>query len=277
MTRFAALPFVAVALVWSVARAAEPTISSATKDDKGYLVHTVESEFQPGQTKFRVLLPSALDKDKRYPVIYILPVEAGDENRYGVGLTEIQRDDLHNKYGFIAVAPTFAQLPWYADHPTDRDVRQESYFVQVVVPAVERVYPARTERDARLLLGFSKSGYGAFTLLLRHPDLFGKAAAWDAPLAMEAPNRFGMGPIYGTQENFEHYQISKLLADPANDLGTKPRLAIFGYDNFRDQHESIRRRLEDLKIPHVYRDGPQRKHIWGSGWVPEAVEFLMAP
>ena len=32
----------------------------------------------------------------------------------------------------------------------------------------------------------------------------------------------------------------------------------------------------ELKIPHAYRDGPQRKHDWHSGWLPEAVHFLAA-
>lgn len=29
-------------------------------------------------------------------------------------------------------------------------------------------------------------------------------------------------------------------------------------------------------IPHHYVDGPQRKHAWDSGWLPEAVQFLAA-
>ena len=51
-------------------------------------------------------------------------------------------------------------------------------------------------------IGFSKSGWGAFSLLLRHPEVFGRAAAWDAPLMLEQPNRYGMGAVFGSQENF---------------------------------------------------------------------------
>ena len=35
--------------------------------------------------------------------------------------------------------------------------------------------------------------------------------------------------------------------------------------------------LNQLAIPHVYRDGPQRKHDWHSGWVEEAVGLLLNP
>ena len=150
----------------------------------------------------------------RCPVVYVLPVEAGNAHHYGDGLLEIQKRDLHRRFSAIFVAPTFAQLPWYADHPSDPEIRQESYFLKVVVPFIEQRYPARADRDGRLLVGFSKSGWGAYSLLLRHPDHFGKAAAWDAPLMEPRPARFGMGPIFGTQENFEQYQITTLARSP---------------------------------------------------------------
>ena len=124
-------------------------------------------------------------------------------------------------------------------------------------------------------VGFSKSGWGAFSLLLRHPDLFGKAAAWDAPLMMEQPNRFGMGDIFGTQENFEKYQIAKLLEQQADKLQKGERLVLLGYGNFRDHHEKAHALMTKLKIDHRYQDGPARKHEWGSGWLPEAVECLL--
>ena len=251
------------------------TISAAQKDDNGFLVHEVESEFQSGKTLIRVLLPDQLEKDRRYPVIYVLPVEAGTENRYGDGLLEVKKLDLHNKHGVIFVAPTFSHLPWYADHPTDKTIRQESYFVNVVVPFVEKTYPVQANADGRLLLGFSKSGWGAWSLLLRHPDLFGRAAAWDAPMMMERIGKYGNAPIFGDQGNFEAYRISSLLREKGKDLGDDKRLILTGYGNFRSEHEGVHALLDELKIPHEYRDGPQRKHDWHSGWVEEAVELLV--
>jgi S-formylglutathione hydrolase FrmB len=182
------------------------TVSEARTDANGFLVHEVQSPYQAGKTEIRILLPDKVEKDKRDPVVYVLPVEAGKESRYGDGLVEVKKNDLHNKLRAVFVAPTFSHLPWYANHPMKADISQETYFVTVVVPFIEKTYPVRAEASGRLLLGFSKSGWGAFSLLLRHPDLFGKAAAWGAPLMMEQPNRFGMGDVFGTQENFENYQ-----------------------------------------------------------------------
>src|SRR5262249_47784077 len=116
-------------------------VSEATRDAEGVLVHTVESEFQDKPTTIRVLLPGKLEKDKRYRVVYVLPVEAGEGRQFGDGLREVQKLGLHDKYGLIFVLPTFARLPWYADHPTDKKIRQESYLLEVVIPFVEKSYP----------------------------------------------------------------------------------------------------------------------------------------
>lgn len=265
-------------LIVSVLLAADaPTVSEAVTDEQGFRVHRVTSEFQRGETLLRVLVPKQLEPGRRLKVLYLLPVEAGLERRYGDGLLEAKRLDLANRHQLICVAPMFSHLPWYADHPTDKAIRQESYFVKVVVPAIEKRYPALAERDGRLLVGFSKSGYGAWTLLLRHSATFARAAAWDAPLMQTAPDRFGMGPIYGTQENFEHYRLDRLLRDRAADIrAERGRLIHLGYGNFRDHHRRAEALLNELQIPHVYADGPQREHTWQSGWLDEAVKALLA-
>jgi len=254
-----------------------PQITDAIKAETGILTHEVESQFQRGTTKIRVLLPEPFEPNRKYSVVYVLPVEAGDENKYGNGLQEVQRCGLQRQYPIIFVAPTFSHLPWYADHPTDLAIRQESYLLKVVVPYIDEHYPTARESSGRWLLGFSKSGWGAWSLLLRHPENFGRAAAWDAPLMMVDPSRYGMEQILGTQANFEKYQVTRLLETRAAELKGEPRMILTGYDNFRDHHQRMHDLMTKLDVPHVYRDGPQRKHVWNSGWVEEAVGLLAKP
>ncbi|HWA96857.1 MAG TPA: alpha/beta hydrolase-fold protein [Pirellulales bacterium] len=245
-------------------------------DDRGIVVHPLTSPYQAGATEVRVLLPQPFDAEKKYRVVYVLPVEAGREARWGDGLREVQQLDLHNKHRLIVVAPTFSALPWYCDHPTDPAMRQESHFVNAVVPLVDRTYPTSSAADDRLLLGFSKSGCGAWSLMLRHPELFGRASAWDSPLMMQESGKYGSGPIFGTQANFERYRLADLLRGRALEWGESNRLVLTGYGNFHDQHQQMHALLDELKIAHDYRDGPRREHTWHSGWVREAFELLIA-
>jgi hypothetical protein len=262
--------FLAALAIVPLSTSAEPA-----RDANGFLVHPLKSEFQNGETTIRVLLPDRLQKDRRYPVIYLLPVEAKDESRYGNGLLEAKKGALHNKHQVIFAAPTFSHLPWYADHPTEKSIRQESYFIKDVVPFVEKNYPALAESKGRLLLGFSKSGWGAWTLLIHHPDMFAKAAAFDAPMMMDRYDRFGAGPIFGTSEHFAHYRIVSLLEKNADKLGNEKRLILLGVGSFKADHEKIHALMDEKRIPHVYTDRPTRKHDWHSGWVAEGVDLLL--
>src|SRR5262245_40405255 len=115
---------VAVFFLWMTPSARAQVDPQPKIDDNGIRRHRVQSEYQAGATEIKVLLPERMEKGKRYPVIYVLPVEAADGKQFGNGLVEIKKRDLHNKFGVIFVEPTFSHLPWYADHPTDAKIRQ---------------------------------------------------------------------------------------------------------------------------------------------------------
>jgi hypothetical protein len=89
---------------------------------------------------------------QRYPVLYVLPVEPGEGTRWGSALAEVKRHDLHNEYGLICVYPTFSQLPWYADHPTDRGIRQKTLPEKGKTNADLKPRPARSYTKITLSL-----------------------------------------------------------------------------------------------------------------------------
>jgi len=210
-------------------------VSDAAIDQAGFLSHTVESHYQEGQTEIKVLLPDRLDVDKRYPVLYVLPVETGNGTQFGHGLLEVKRLNLHNKFRLICVYPTFAQSSWYADNDINPKVRYESYLLKVLLPYIENQYPVLRERKGRLLVGFSKSGWGAFSLLLRNPSVFARAAAWDAPLAETSPDSSKkLKDKFGTAQNFQNYRIDLLLKRRAGLLQKEKRLILMGYGGQRD-------------------------------------------
>lgn len=246
------------------------------RDASGISAYTLSSPYQRGPNQIQFLLPDRMEKDKRYPVLYILPVYAGGAPKAS-GIHEAKRLNLHNLHGVICVAPTFDSIPWYADHPSDPQVRQERYMLDVVVPFVERTFPALREPRGRLLVGFSKSGWGAFSLLLRHPDVFGRAAAWDAPLMLQKPGLYETPKVFATQENFDKYKITSLLERRAGLLAKEPaRLVLLGYGGFTDD-EPLHAKLSALGILHYYDRATKRAHAWDSGWLGPAVEVLLRP
>jgi hypothetical protein len=237
--------------------------------DLRYRTYTIRSASQLYDNSLRVLEPSAKGAARR--VLYVLPVNPDVSYRWGDGFETAARLRLHEKHGMVMVAPAFSAWPWYADHPVNVKVRQESYFLGDVVPFVDGLFPGHK----RLLVGFSKSGNGAMQLLLRKPELFAAAAVWDAPLMKEAPDQFGMGEIYGTAANFAEYCVPRLLEKRAGEWGgKKARVALLGYDAFREHMEKAHALMERLGMAHRYENTVRRVHRWDSGWLEGAVGML---
>lgn len=255
---------------------AQAQVFPGVKSKSGLTVHRIASPYQAGETGIRVLLPDEIPAGRRLPVVYVLPVEEGNKHAFGDGIVEAQTLDLNNKYQAIFVAPSFTKTPWFCDHDSDLLCRQESHLLKVVLPAVERIYPVIPEPRGRLLLGFSKSGCGAWSLLLRHPDVFGRAAAWDAPLMMQQLGIALSKDVFGTDRNFVSYRISDLLRAQAKELGNEPRLIVTGWAKFKPDVDQAHELCKTMGIQHVYRDGPRRKHEWNSGWFVEAAELLLS-
>lgn len=255
------------------------------KADGGFRSFQVWSPYQSGKTTLRVLLPDDFDLRKHYRVLYVLPVrEDGVENsryKHGDGLVEIKQGGFHNKHQLICVAPSFTSMPWYADHDRDLQQRDESHLLKAVIPFIEKRYPVRTDEQSRLLIGFSKSGRGALSLLLRHPKVFYRAAAFDPGIRIDtgpmndAERAAKIASDWGSAENFESYRLTHLIQQRGKALGESTRLFYFNTTGQRATGgEEIHRRLIENEIPHHYVWEPDQPHAWHGDWVSQALAFL---
>lgn len=295
-------------------------------DELGVAHYPLQSSFQrrinsdgsAAYTDLRIIVPDwGVDAAARF--LYVLPVQAGTPQSmegkwtvaYGDGIEAMRALDIANKYNVVVVEadynavdtitnlPASGPAPWYGDCPTDPQIRQESYLVMDVVPAVDSMFPHADHR--RMLLGYSKSGWGAISLLLRHPDLFRAAAAWDAPLMMReiSPCHYANEDIvYGHDNAYfrREYQLDTHIgevkplksadriwigvngAKPV-DPPTRPYVG-----DFPRQSADFAAVLDKEHIPHTihWQHGPAR-HSWSPTtiggndvyWESDAIAYLM--
>lgn len=252
-------------------------------DEHGFWVHRLNSPYQAKDTTLRVLLPARMEEGKFYRVLYVLPVHEDGLSTHGDGLVEVKKHNYHNEHQLICVAPAFTAKPWFADHDLNPKKQDESHLLKTVIPFVDQNYPTQTNRKGRLLIGFSKSGWGALALLLRNPEMFHKAAGWDIGIRVdtgpieEAERAERIAREWGTVENFEENRISNLVKTRGKDLGEEARLFYFNTEGRRASGGvEIHRLLVEHRIPHRYLFEPFRMHRWDSGWIPEAAGFLLA-
>lgn len=149
--------------------------------------------------------------------------------------------------------------------------------VKSLIPHIEDLYPARRDKEARMLIGFSKSGWGAFTLLTRNPDVFGYAAAWDVPFLLDGSGKdwgsMGIRSNFGTKEAFLDYLPLKLVERMAP--AARPRLVLGPGIDWKDQSIGMHDLLQGKNVRHEYRGDLLLAHRWDTGWFAPIVEELV--
>jgi len=162
---------------------------------------------------FPVYLPPGYDdSDQRYPVIYALAGFTGTGlNMTGFAVWEEslpeQVDDLIAGSGcppVIVVMPDcFTRLGGSQYVNSTATGPYEDYLTDEVITFVDGELRTLTERERRGIIGKSSGGYGALTLVMKHPGLFAAAACHsgdlyfeyaylrDFPKAVDALNQYG--------------------------------------------------------------------------------------
>ncbi len=264
-----------------VPQATSMRVSGPTVEANGVKWFSVTSVFQgPEATIVRVLEPANPAPGKPHRFLYVLPVHSGVtglRSDHSDGLEELRLLNVHNRYNATLIAPSFHSSSWYGDHATDLNFRHASFIVKDLVPFGDSFAPPG-EIHERWLIGFSKSGHGALTLILRNPNVFSAAAAWDAPAQFTSVFNFpGMVDIFGTEENFDRYEIPRLVVTSARAFRARNRLWISGGGSAWTSHMiQLHSQMVKAGVRHTWAWGGQRTHSWNSGWLEGAVASLDA-
>jgi Tryptophan-rich Synechocystis species C-terminal domain/Putative esterase len=227
----------------------------------------------------RVLVPTDPSANYAHSFLYALPVENGLTGQsLGDGLDELESLDVENQYNTTIIEPIFPMYSWYADNPNDATIDYETFVADILPQWVDSHF-STTGDEQNLMIGFSKSGYGAVDLLLKHPTVFSAAAAFDFPA--DNPTYDGLGSStaddYGTQANFQNnYELDQSFIDSYKaPFTTQDRLWISGGPLYASQVADFNNLLTSQGVMDTYSTTETSDaHSWTGGWVPSAVTGL---
>ena len=242
---------------------------------KSYEVLSTDDGYGP-QT-LRVLTPTNPVAGVAHNFAIVLPVQSGQQNTFGDGLTTLRALGVQDQYNLTIIEPSFAIDPWYADNPNDPNLHYESFITQELVPWIKQ-HLSTTGSEQIWLIGFSKSGIGGQDLILKHPDLFTLAASWDLPANMSSYDLFGSNSAsnYGTDANFQaNYRLTAAFVDVhKGPFLINNRIWIGGYNLFPTDDSDYNNLLASEAIVHSHVSQQYSAHSWDSGWVPAAMAAL---
>jgi hypothetical protein len=242
---------------------------------------------QNDDNRITVRLPDNYDPAHRYPVVYLLPCEAGAGDQYGDPLHEVCQLSPALRERCFFVKPSFATIPWYGHHVTDQHIRHDAILRTEVIPWVEAHY-ATTGVAGRLLFGLSKSGWGAISLLARYPDFFSAAASWDAPLLMDRDcfGAYGTAEHFGSAEHFAQFLPPTLYRANPWPFQQRTRVVLSGHQAFGNESmppgaghchtEGMHALFTELAIPHHYQNDLIFPHAWLVGWMEPVLRALLS-
>jgi putative tributyrin esterase len=247
-----------------------------------------ESKLLGKPVPYNVVLPPLYDAPQsralRYPVLYLLHGLGGSSSDWVSPRAHLAAHAA--AYRFIIVTPEGGD-GWYTDSATVPTDKFETYFLEELIPDVERRFRALPTRDARAIAGLSMGGYGALKFGVKHPQQFAlvaslsgafAAAAWDAGdpqlLAFVKPS---IARTYGAMDSPTRAanDLFKLFDNlPPERFATLPFIYFdCGTEDFLiNSNRALSELLLKRKIPHEYRQLPGA-HTWGY-WDAQVQEVL---
>lgn len=232
-----------------------------------------------GGILLHVKKPSGYNTSQTWPVLWMLPAlsdatEAGASNLRPVDIEAA--GNYANTYQCIVVIP-FERAPeyfWWGKLNTGNN-DLDGYLMDAIWPWLARTYNASTSRNDHLMIGYSKSGHGALSFLLRRPDRIGFIAADDAPWTKVWPSNFNDAG-FGTEANFNTYDPAQILPANLASVDDKERIYLSAGYTFESDYDDFLPILDSNSVEYTAAKTVRAKHAWLSSWADPAVAAIFA-
>ena len=137
----------------------------------------MHSEIMGTDIKYSVLLPASYvaDKDKKYPVVYMLHGLGDDHNswngKYLTANSKIKTLESSGKISEMIYIFPDGFTSYYCNYYTGK-YNYMDMFINELVPHVDANYRTIPDREHRSITGYSMGGFGAMVLPEKHPETF---------------------------------------------------------------------------------------------------------
>lgn len=214
--------------------------------------------------------PCYFSSKKRFPYVILL---------HGLSYRETQWQDLGLDQALDqgirlgVLAPMLVVMPYMGNigqlNQFPPDNSYETVILEELIPAIDRDFCTWSDRTHRAIGGISRGGFWAFSIALRHPDLFGTIGGHSAFF----PNDLvSIPPAYNPLELARNSSFIK-------DAALRIYLDNGAGDSSGPSQSEFSGRLTSRDIPHTYIIHPTGEHnneYW-SAHVTDYLSFYAAP
>jgi enterochelin esterase-like enzyme len=206
--------------------------------------------------------PCYLETQKRYPVLILLHGLGETEAQWvELGVVEALEDGIEagSLPPMLLVIPSMGDIGVENEFPPDDSY--ETVVLEELLPAIDRDFCTIDDRNQRAIGGISRGGFWAYSIAMRHPDVFGivggHSAFFDADNAPPANNplELALNTSFLTEANLQMYLDNAAV------------------DFVGANQELFSSRLSARGIPHTYIINPVGDHN-NDYWRSHVNEYL---
>lgn len=182
-----------------------------------------------------------------------LPATAPDDDTYGIiprRTRVLPASAIHRV--------TFSNMVWY-----NAAVRREA------VRQIKKMHVAPV-----VLVGFSKSGLGAWNIARTHPKLVAATIIFDAPVARETLPPWGTEPFYADDAAWQQDLPIQTIKGFRSAVRKSHRLVLISGAGFHAEMAALAEALARERVEHTFLARPHMKHHWQAGWLEEGLSVL---
>lgn len=234
----------------------------------GYMYRSPEtiryhSDITDTERKAMVYLPADYDKDKKYPVLYLLHGYGGSQKTWHNKNADVI---IQNLYYFKDATEMIVVCPdCVVGVDVDSDISfwdaiqyfdlTEDEIINNLMPYIESHYPVKTGRENTAIAGNSMGGRNALAIGFKHQDMFGYVGGFSS-----------VSPLY--QDRYQN-SIPALLDELSIDESVGPfELLMICVGRSDDACGDVTYELDDYfnqrKIEHIFYDveGGHQNTVW---------------
>lgn len=153
----------------------------------------------------------------------------------------------------------YPSMVWY-----NEGIRKEA-IAQILALDVESV----------ILVGFSKSGLGAWNIARTIPDRVSGTIIFDAPVARDERHPSETAPFYASDVSWQEDLPIRTVPDFQAAMPGTHSLVLISGSSFHEEMCRLSYTLSKAGAKHVFLPRPHRQHHWDSGWVEEGVSRVL--
>lgn len=221
---------------------------------------------------YLVYLPAGYaDGTGQYPAVYMLHGVAGDSTEWpSIGIPDgADRLIAAGEIRPLIIVFPYGDAGFYVNN-ANGGLRWEDHLVRDVVDSVDRAFRTLARAPSRAVAGLSMGGDGALQLAMRHPDVFGVAAAHSPSSRLLFEH--ATAEVYGSEAFFRAHNPFWLAQDAAGAARIRIWIDVGDADPWRWNARSIHAALLARGIGHEFwlLAGEHE----GDYWVANVEEYL---